>query len=82
VNIDFGLCYQSTAPGSPINNFVGGAYMTAQLSDIATSPWTATASVGGLNGTFLTGLCARNTSGVDIDILTDWANGWLQVIPN
>ena len=67
-----GVCYQSTAPGAPITNFVGGAFIITEI-DTTRTPVTGLAA-----GTYRVGFCLGSTPAVAIND-NDFVNGWVQV---
>lgn len=70
-----GLCYQLGT--GTITNFVGGAYIIAEI-DTTRTPVTAIASQAGLVGTYKLGFCLGNTNATAINS-NDYVNGWFQV---
>jgi hypothetical protein len=76
-NIDYGLCYQSSA-GGPISNFTN-QFSTTQIDNIR-RPYTASASVVPGSGTWKVGFCVRNQYSGAGTVTLDWVNGWVQVV--
>jgi hypothetical protein len=74
VIIALGLCYQSTVPGSVINNFVGFNFVEVTVEGAASKrPFSASASTTPGAGQYLIGLCARGGFTLDSN---DFVNGW------
>ncbi len=72
-----GLCYQSTAAGSVINNFVGGNYSVHRFVG-GREAYPAVGTVVPGAGTYNVGYCVRNL-GVTAITDNDWVNGYVQV---
>jgi hypothetical protein len=72
----YGLCYQSTAGGNPIN-FFGAAESQGQVTTIRQS-WTAVGTVQPGAGTWNIGFCILNSGPNNINNNDD-VNGWVMV---
>src|SRR5262249_53843612 len=68
-----GLCYQSTAAGAPLINFVGGGFSIFQMTTTRAS-YAASASVVPGAGTWNVGVCVENQGGAIALTNNDYVN--------